>query len=160
MDREAWGITVVEVLVVLGIAMIVLALTWRSDPLGGRLALRSAAALLVSDLRLAQARAIVERDPARAHGLEISPGSDRYVVFVREGAVQRIVRAQRLPSRVRITYARFGGAATTAVLFTGVSLFGAPSGGGTVTLSAGSARLCIRVAPATGRVRVSNTNCP
>jgi hypothetical protein len=60
---------------------------------------------------------------------------------------------------VDITYARFGGV-PSLVMFTGVSLLGAPSGGGTVTLAAGSAVLCIRVQPATGRVRVDDARCP
>lgn len=154
------GATIFEVLVVVGVIAVVAALGWHADPLAARLALRAAASTLAGNLRAAQARAMAERRNDRAHGIEIRPGSDRYVVFVREGTVRVPLREERLPLRVRITYARFGGSPPTIVMFTGVSLLGAPSGGGTVTLASGGARLCVRVAPATGRVRVAATNCP
>jgi len=61
---------------------------------------------------------------------------------------------------VRITFARFGGTNSSTVLFTGVSWFGAPSGGGTVTLARGAVRICVRVMPATGRTRITRSGCP
>jgi hypothetical protein len=45
-------------------------------------------------------------------------------------------------------------------MFSGLSLFGAPSGAGTVTLQGGGSRLCVRVLPATGRIRVGASGCP
>lgn len=160
MDRSEPGYSVVEILVVAGIvAILAVAALWQVGSLADRLALRSAAANLVSDLRLAQSAALAERDPDRAHGVEFPADGDRYVTFVRVGPERTPIRNQRLPARVRISYARFGGI-SDLVMFTGVSLFGAPSGGGTVTFSAGSAVLCVRVQPATGRIRVADSGCP
>jgi hypothetical protein len=154
------GATLFEVLVVTGILAGVMSAVWLAQPLLARMALRSAAVMLVADLRLVQARAMAERQPDRGHGLEFLADGSRYTVFTRIGSVRLVVREQRLADRVRVTYARFGGATPLSVFFTGVSLFGAPSGGGTVTLAAGGARLCVRVLPATGRLRISNTGCP
>ncbi|MEX0765278.1 MAG: hypothetical protein WD140_00565 [bacterium] len=154
------GATLFEVLVVTGILAGVMSAVWLAQPLLARMALRSAAVMLVADLRLVQARAMAERQPDRGHGLEFLADGSRYTVFNRIGSVPTVVREQRLPDRVRVTYARFGGSMPSGVFFTGVSLFGAPSGGGTVTLAAGGARLCVRVLPATGRLRISNTGCP
>ncbi len=160
MDRSARGFTVLELLVVTGIASILVsALLWQGRPLADRMALRSAASGLVSDLRTAQAAALAEHDADRAHGVEFPADGNRYVTFVRIGAERTPVREQRLPARVRISYARFGGI-PGLVMFTGVSLFGAPSGGGTVTFTAGGATLCVRVQPATGRIRVTDSGCP
>ncbi|HEU5299788.1 MAG TPA: prepilin-type N-terminal cleavage/methylation domain-containing protein [bacterium] len=153
------GLALIELLVVLAVAGLVTGLAVRTGPLGGRLALRAAAAELVGQLRGAQARALGEREPDRAHGLEFPAAGDRYVLFVRSGGVRATVRTHHLPPQVRITYARFGGS-PRMVMFTGVSLLGAPSGGGTVTLASGAARLCVRVLPATGRVRVAAAGCP
>jgi hypothetical protein len=154
------GATLFEVLVVTGILAGVMSAVWLAQPLLARIALRSAAVMLVADLRLVQARAMAERQPDRGHGLEFLADGSRYTVFTRIGSVPTVVREQRLPDRVRVIYARFGGSMPSGVFFTGVSLFGAPSGGGTVTLAAGGARLCVRVLPATGRLRISNTGCP
>lgn len=154
------GFTLLELVVAGGLAAGLFTIIWLVQPLQSRLALRAAAATLVGDVRLVQARAIAEREPDRRHGIEFRPVESRYLLFVRQGPSTTVVREQRLPPRVRLTYARFGGGAPTMVFFTGVSLFGAPSGGGTVTLSSGSARLCVRLLPATGRVRVANTGCP
>ena len=154
------GATFFELLIVTGILASVMSAVWLAQPLLARIALRSAAVMLVADLRLAQARAMAERQPDRGHGLEFLADGSRYTVFTRIGSVPTVVREQLLPDRVRVTYARFGGATPSSVFFTGVSLFGAPSGGGTVTLTAGDTRLCVRVLPATGRIRVSNTSCP
>ncbi|HEU4798424.1 MAG TPA: hypothetical protein VFT63_05815, partial [bacterium] len=87
-------------------------------------------------------------------------GGDRYTLFVRRGRARVPLRLRTLPPGVRVTYARFGGTNSSIVFFTGVSLFGAPSGGGTVTFTNRAGRLCVRVAPATARPRVSNANCP
>lgn len=154
------GATLFEVIIVIGLAASLLGVVWLAHPLLSRVALRSAAMTLVADLRLVQARAIAEREPDRRHGIEFRPEASCYLVFIRSGSTTTVVREQRLPARVRLTHARFGGSPSSAVFFTGVSLFGAPSGGGTVTLRAGSAHLCVRVMPATGRIRVSNTSCP
>src|SRR5207247_7097427 len=86
--------------------------------------------------------------------------SDRYFIVVRDESTTTQSRLRRLPDGVRVTYARFGGAVSTAALFNGVSLFGAPSGGGTVTLANGQARWCVRLLPATGRIRVAAVGCP
>lgn len=158
--RHHDGTSFLELLIVLGIGTVVFAvLIWYSQRLADLLSLRSAAITLVSDLRAAQARSIAERRPDRRHGLELQAEADRYFIVVREGTIRLLAQERRLPPRVRITYARFGGI-PTMIVFTGVSLYGAPSGGGTVTLASGSARLCVRVAPATGRSRVSAVNCP
>jgi len=154
------GVTLLEVLIVAGILAGVMGSVWLAQPLLERIALRTAAVTLIADLRLVQARAMAERQPDRGHGIEFPAGGSRYNIFTRTGSVATVVREQRLHDRVRLTYAHFGGATPTSVFFTGVSLFGAPSGGGTVTLTAGGARLCVRVLPATGRIRVSNTSCP
>lgn len=154
------GTTLLEIVLVGGLIASLLGIVWLAQPYLSRAALRSAAAVLVADLRLVQSRAIAERQPDRHHGIEFHLTDSRYVVFSRAGNVTTVVREQRLPARVRLTYARFGGTTPSSVFFTGVSLFGAPSGGGTVTLTAGSARLCVRVLPATGRMRVANTGCP
>ncbi len=154
------GASLLEVVIVGGLVASLLGITWLAEPLLSRVALRSAAATLVADLRLAQARAIAEREPDRRHGIEFRPGDARYVIFARTGTVTIAVLERRLPARVRLTFVRFGGTTPSSVFFTGVSLLGAPSGGGTVTLAAGNARLCVRVMPATGRVRVSNVGCP
>lgn len=159
-NRAQWGTTLLEVAVAISIGAATAALIWRSEPLGARLALRAAAVGLISDLRLVQARAIGERSLDRAYGLEIPIGGDRYTVFVRIRAVRVPLRSRTLPPGVRVTYARFGGTNSSTVFFTGVSLFGAPSGGGTVTFTNRAGRLCVRVAPATARPRVANTNCP
>lgn len=154
------GSVLLELVVVCGIAGIVAGIVWLADPLAGRLALRAAAATLVTDLRVVQARAIAERDPARAHGVQFFPGRTHYLIITRTDGLVAPLRERRLPPRVRVRYARFGGVTPSTVIFTGVSLFGAPSGGGTVTLTAGTATLCVRLAPATGRIRVANTGCP
>jgi len=154
------GVTLLEVLIVTGIVAGLTGIIWLAQPLLARVALRSAAVTLVADLRLVQARAMAERQPDRGHGLEFLADGSRYTVFTRIGSVPTVVREQRLADRVRVTYARFGGSMASGVFFTGVSLFGAPSGGGTVTLAAGGARLCVRVLPATGRLRIANTGCP
>jgi len=160
MRRGMAGFALVELLVVLGLgAVLAGGLLWYVRPLADRLALRTAAARLVGDLRDAQARALAERDPSRAHGIEFSAGGRAYVTFVQTGAVRSPTREQRLHPRVQITHARFGGV-PSLVMFTGVSLLGAPSGGGTVTLSAGGAILCVRVQPATGRARIDGAGCP
>ena len=83
----------------------------------------------------------------------------RYITFVQSGAARSPTREQRFHPRVRITYARFGGV-PGLIMFTGVSLLGAPSGGGTVTFTAGGAVLCVRVQPATGRARIDDAGCP
>ena len=160
MGSAARGATLVELLVVLAVAGTAAFLVLKTEPLGGRLALRAAAAEIAGELRAAQSRSLGERDPERAYGVEFVPGGDRYTLFMRVGRVRTSIRAHRLPPRVRITYARFGGSPAGTVMFSGVSLFGAPSGGGTVTLASGSARLCLKVLPATGRVRVTHTGCP
>ena len=154
------GATLLEVLVVAGLLAGLTGIIWLAQPLLARVALRSAAVTLVADLRLTQARAITERQADRSHGIDFMGDGSRYSIFTRTGADTTVVREQRLPARVRLIYARFGGSMPSGVFFTGVSLFGAPSGGGTVTLAAGGARLCVRVLPATGRLRISNTGCP
>lgn len=154
------GVTLLEVLIVAGLLAGLTGIVWLAQPLQERIALRAATVTLVANLRLVQARAIAERLPDRSHGIEFHIDGLRYTIFARTGSTETIVREQRLDDRVRVTYARFGGTTPSSVFFTGVSLFGAPSGGGTVTLTAGTARLCVRVLPATGRIRVSNTACP
>jgi hypothetical protein len=154
------GATLLEVLIVAGLVAGLTGTVWLVQPLLARIALRTAAGTLVSELRSVQARAIAERHPERGHGIEFPADGSRYNIFTRTGSTTIIVREQRLPDRVRLTHARFGGGTPSSVFFTGVSLFGAPSGGGTVTLTAGDARLCVRVMPATGRIRVSNIACP
>lgn len=159
-DRAQAGFTLFEVVVVLGIATITGALIWQSQPLGSQLALRAAAVGLVGDLRAMQARGIRERDPDRAYGVEFPPEADRYVLVVQAGQVRTPLRVHHLPPGVRITYARFGGTDPSRVLFSGVSLFGAPSGGGTVTFTGRAGSLCVRLMPATGRARVASVDCP
>lgn len=144
----------------LSVAALMAAIVWQAGSLVTRVRLRAAAVTLVSDLRAAQARAMAERRSARAHGLQFQPGSDYYLIVVREGGSVSRTRERRFPPGVRVTYARFGGAPPTAALFHGLSLFGAPSGGGTVTLASGGKRLCVRVLPATGRIRVAASGCP
>ncbi len=158
--RPPRGASLLEVVVVCGILGAVCALIWSAGPLIRRLALHTAAATLVGDLRAVQARAMAEHVAARSHGIVFTVATDRYTVIVRAGPARTTVRKVRLPRGVTITYARFGGGVPTAAVFSGTSLFAAPSGAGTVTLSAGSSRLCIRVLPATGRIRVADTNCP
>lgn len=160
MRRGVRGFALLELLVVLGIGtLLTVGAIWQVRPLGDRIALRAAAARLVGDLRDAQARALAERDPSRGDGIEFPPGGQRYITFIQTDGIRSPKREQRLHPRVRITYARFGGV-PSIIMFTGVSLLGAPSGGGTVTLSAGGASLCIRVQPATGRARIENAGCP
>lgn len=160
MHRWPGGFTLLEVAVATGIAsMLIAALLWQVRPLQDRIALRAAAVELVSELRAAQARAVAERKPDRAHGIEFPAEGGFYVPFVRAEGGRVPLRQHDLPARVRITYARFGGI-PNLVMFSGVSLLGAPSGGGTVTLRAGSAVLCVRVLPATGRIRIADTGCP
>lgn len=160
MSRGPHGFALLELLVVLGLATILtVAAIWQVRPLADRLALRATATRLVDDVRNAQARALAERDPSRAYGIEFPADGERYVTFSQAGGVRSPTREERLHHRVRITYARFGGV-PGAVMFTGVSLLGAPSGGGTVSLAAGGASLCIRVQPATGRARIEQTGCP
>ncbi|MGH2348631.1 MAG: prepilin-type N-terminal cleavage/methylation domain-containing protein [bacterium] len=155
------GATLLEVVVVLGILGVVFAFTWSAaGSLARRLALRAAGTVLVSELRAAQARAIAEHRSGRSHGIAFAVGADRYTVIVREGSRRTPGRVVRLPSGVRTTYARFGGGSPQTAMFSASSLFGAPSGAGTVTLQAGGSRLCVRVVPATGRIRVANTGCP
>lgn len=103
---------------------------------------------------------MAERRAAVAHGVRFPPGAGVYQVVVREGSRLLVSRDRPLPAGVRITYARFGGAVPDEALFHGRSLFGAPSGGGTVTLAAGRMRLCVRLLPATGRIRVTTIGCP
>ena len=154
------GFALLELLVVLGLGSVLAgAVVWQVRPLADRLALRSAAFRLIGDLRDAQARALAEREPTRAHGIEFPADGRRYVTFVQTDAVRSPTREQRLHPRVRITHARFGGV-PSLIMFTGVSLLGAPSGGGTVTFSAGGAVLCVRVQPATGRARIDDAGCP
>jgi hypothetical protein len=160
MAGGARGFAVLELLVVLGICSVLLgSLIWQVRPLADRLALRVAAVRLVADLRDAQARALAERDPSRAYGAEFPADGRRYLVFAQAEGVRKVLREQRLHPRVGITYARFGGL-PSLVMFTGMSVLGAPSGGGTVTFSAGGAALCVRVQPATGRARVDDAGCP
>lgn len=158
--RAQRGTTLLEVAVAISISAATAALVWQAEPLSARLALRAAAVGLISDLRLVQARAISERSLDRAYGLEIPVGGDHYALFVRSGSTRAPLRTRALPPGVRVTYARFGGTNSSSVFFTGVSLFGAPSGGGTVTFTNRAGRLCVRVAPATARPRVTNANCP
>ncbi len=160
MYAAARGFTLVEVLVVVGIGSVLAGgLFWKVGPLADRLALRSDAVEIVSELRRAQARAIADRDSARAHGVEFPADGRRYLAFVQSGTARTLVREQRLRRRVHVTYAAFGGV-PNLVMFTGASLLGAPSGGGTVTLAAGGAVLCVRVLPATGRTRMADSGCP
>ena len=160
MCRGARGFALLELLVVLGLGSILtVAAIWQVRPLADRLALHAAATRLLSELRGVQARALAERDPGRAYGIEFPADGRGYVTFSQAGGIRSPMRDERLHHRVRITYARFGGVPDT-VMFTGVSLLGAPSGGGTVSLAAGGASLCIRVQPATGRVRIERTGCP
>lgn len=154
------GSTLFEVIVALSIGMFTAALIWRAEPLGTRLALRAAAIGLISDLRLMQGRAIGERSLDRAYGLEVPVGATAYMLFVGTGDNRIPLRTRALPPGVRVSYARFGGTNSDDIFFTGVSLFGAPSGGGTVTFTNKAGRLCVRVAPATARARVTNVDCP
>lgn len=154
------GVTLIEAAVVLGIVAIVAAIGWQSQALRARYELRSAATQLVADLRAAQTRAIGEPAADRAHGVEFPASGDRYVVMVDDGQTRIPVREHLLPAGVRITYAVFGGTDPASVWFTGTSLLGAPSGGGTVTFTSRGVRVCIRVLPATGRVRLAQTGCP
>jgi type II secretory pathway pseudopilin PulG len=153
------GASLVELLVVLGLAGGVAAFVLSLAPLRSSLALRAAAVQVLTEVRAAQARAIASREPDQAYGLVFAVGTARYDV-VRRGAVQQVLQTRALPRQVRITYARFGASPPGTLLFGGASLFGAPSGGGTVTLAAGRRRLCVRVLPATGRVRVAGEGCP
>ena len=160
MRHGSRGFALLELLVVLGLGSVLAGgVFWQVRPLADRLALRSAASRLVTDLRDAQARALAEREPSRAHGVEFPSGGRKYVTFVQTGTARSPTREQALHPRVRITHARFGGV-PNLVMFTGVSLFGAPSGGGTVTFTAGGAVRCVRVQPATGRARIDDTGCP
>lgn len=143
-----------------GFVALAAALILRTEPLGSRLALRAAAIGLVSDLRLMQATAIGERSLDRAYGLEIPVGATGYTLFVRTGDNQAPLRTRALPPGLRVAYSRFGGTNSSEIFFTGVSLFGAPSGGGTVTFTNRGGRLCVRIAPATAKVRITNVNCP
>jgi len=152
--------SLLEVAVVLGIIAIVAAIGWQGQALRARYALRSAATQLIADLRAAQNRAIGERLPDRAHGIEFPASKDRYVVAVQDDLARTPVKVHNLPSSVRITYAVFGGADPSSVWFTGTSLLGAPSGGGTVTFTSNGVQLCVRVLPATGRIRLAQTGCP
>lgn len=154
------GWTMIEVVVVCGIVATLFGLTWAARPLSGRLAAQSAAAMVVSDIRAAQAKAIAERRADRSHGLQFAVGAERYFSVTRTGGATAVLGQRALPRGVRVTYARFGGGPDTSVLFGGTSLFGAPSGGGTVTLTSGATRMCVRVIPATGRVRVAAVGCP
>jgi prepilin-type N-terminal cleavage/methylation domain-containing protein len=160
MRRGTGGFALLELLIVLGIGSVLAGSAfWQVRSLADRLALRSAAVRLVGDLRDAQARAIAGRDPSRAHGIEFPPDGRSYVTFIQDDAGRRPMREQRLHPRVHIRYARFGGV-PGLVMFTGVSLLGAPSGGGTVTLTAGGAVICVRIQPATGRARLDAVGCP
>lgn len=159
-DHRIRGATLLEVVVAIGLGAIVAVFVWQAGSLTVRLRVRAAAVVLVSDLRTVQARAVAERRSDRAHGLQFLVGGDRYLVVVRDGSVATQSLERRLPPGVRVTFARFGGSVPTAALFHGASLFGAPSGGGTVTLASGPARLCVRLLPATGRIRVAATECP
>lgn len=145
---------------VIGLIAIGTTIAWQAGSLTARLRVRAAAAVLVSDLRVVQARAMAERRPGRAHGLQFEVDSDQYLVVVRDGAAVTLSQIRRLPAGVRVTYAKFGGAPATAALFGGTSLFGAPSGGGTVTLTSNRVMLCVRLLPATGRIRVAQQGCP
>ena len=147
-------------MVAIGLSAIVAVFVWQAGSLMVRLRVRAAAVVLVSDLRTVQARAIAERRPDRSHGLQFQVGSDRYLVVVHDGASVTLSQVRQLPAGVRTTYARFGGNTSTAALFGGTSLFGAPSGGGTVTLTGNRVRICVRLLPATGRIRVSQQGCP
>lgn len=157
--RETSGATLLEIVVAIGVMAAAAAVTWQGHGLLGRIALHAAAGTLVSDLRAAQARAMAERRPARGHGIDFAGDGSVYVRFAQEDGRRVSAEMRRLPAGVRITYARFGGV-PRRVFFTGTSLLGAPSGGGTVTLAADMSRLCVRVLPATGRVRVTRTGCP
>ena len=160
MVRRTPGFAVLELLIVLGIGSVLLgSLIWQVRPLADRFALRTAAVGLVGDLRDAQARALAARDAGRAYGAEFPADGRRYRVFTQTGDARGVLREEVLHPRVRITYARFGGV-PSLVMFTGVSFLGAPSGGGTVTFTAGGAALCVRVQPATGRARVDDAGCP
>ena len=160
MHRGVSGFALLELLVVLGLGSVLAgAAFWHVRPLADRLALRATAFRLIGDLRDAQARALAEREPTRAHGIEFPADGRRYITFVQSGAARSPTREQRFHPRVRITYARFGGV-PGLIMFTGVSLLGAPSGGGTVTFTAGGAVLCVRVQPATGRARIDDVGCP
>jgi type II secretory pathway pseudopilin PulG len=154
----ARGATLIELIVFIALAAVIAALLVPFEALRTRLALHTAAAGLVGEIRAAQARALAERDPDRAYGVDFTPG-DAYMLVAATGGVRTVIRTRRLAPGVRVSYARFGSGGP-AVMFSGVSRFGAPSGGGTVSLSGGGARLCIRVLPATGRVRVARLNCP
>ncbi len=133
---------------------------WQAGSLADRLRVRAAATIVVAELRAGQARAMAERRPTVAHGVRFPAGSAHYQVVVRDGSRLLASRDRPLPPGVRIAYARFGGALPDEALFHGRSLFGAPSGGGTVTLAAGQVRVCVRLLPATGRIRVATTGCP
>jgi len=159
MRRGIRGFALLELLVVLGLGtLLAVSAIWQVRPLGDRLALRAAATRLLGDIRDAQARALAERDPGRGYGIEFPPDGRRYITFIETDGLRSPTREQRLHPRVRITYARFGGV-PSLIMFTGVSLLGAPSGGGTVTMSAGGALICIRVQPATGRARIEHAGC-
>lgn len=154
------GFALLELLVVLALGSVLAgAAYWQVRPLADRLALRSTAVRLIGDLRSAQARALAEREPTRAHGIEFPAGGRKYITFVQTDIGRSPTREQHLHPRVHITHARFGGV-PRLVMFTGVSLLGAPSGGGTVTFSSGGAVLCVRVQPATGRARIDEVGCP
>ncbi|HXF82114.1 MAG TPA: hypothetical protein VNN19_05120 [bacterium] len=157
---RAAGAGVLDLLVVLGIAGCFTAFVLSLEPLRSSLALRAAGAQVLTEVRTAQARAIASREPEQAYGLVFAVGTARYDVVRRASGAQQVVRRRTLPPRVRITYARFGASPPGTVFFGGTSLFGAPSGGGTVTLTAGRRHLCVRVLPATGRVRVAGAGCP
>ncbi|HEY3248954.1 MAG TPA: hypothetical protein VGK88_11760 [bacterium] len=154
------GSSLLEVIVVFGILGAMVALMWTAGPYLRRLSLHAAAGTLVGDLRAVQAKAIAERVATRSYGIVFSVPSDRYTLVISNRSLRTPLRVVRLAPGVTITYARFGGGAPTAALFSSSSLFGAPSGAGTVTLRAGPSALCVRVLPATGRIRVADTNCP
>lgn len=158
-EHEIRAATLLEILVVIGLSVIAAGMVWQAGSLTARFRVRAAAVALVSDLRAAQARAIAERRSQRAHGLQFEVGSDRYLIVVRDGSAVSSRQERGMPG-VRVTYARFGGSVPTEALFHGASLFGAPSGGGTVTLASGEVRLCVRLLPATGRIRVASRGCP
>lgn len=154
------GTTVLEAAVVLGIVAVVAVIGWQSQSLRTRYELRAAVSSLIAELRAAQTRAIGEPLADRGHGIAFPSSGDRYIVMVEDGQTQTAVREYVLPASVRITHAVFGGADPASVWFSGTSLLGAPSGGGTVTFTSRTMQLCVRVLPATGRVRLAQTGCP
>lgn len=144
--KQTEGFSLLELLIAMAVTAILLAIIWPNVSLLSRWKVKTAAATLASDLRLARQEAITTGRVSRV------------VFFIYTNSYQL-----RLPEESRLVYLPDG------VFFEGISfqgippyvhfnMLGHPSGGGTVILKSKEGdKLYVVVTPVTGRIRISRT---